>query len=341
MKTNTTEYDLISTNTLRLGFAGVGWIGKNRLDSVIQSENISKACICDTSAENISAVLSSYPQFEATQSFENLLSCNIDGVVIATPSALHAAQTIAALERGLAVFCQKPLGRNPQEVNEIIKTAERQNLLLGIDMSYRYCKAITALKNNLNAIGDIFAIETHFHNGYGPDKPWFYNPELSGGGCVIDLGIHLIDLIIYLMNPSTIKFMSSQLYSYGKRITKMSTPVIEDYATFSFTLPNECIVHGACSWNLPIGKDASIGLTLYGTQGGLSFRNVNGSFYDFTSEFFHKTQHETLSSPPDNWSGRAIVNWVNQLKYSKQFDRTILHANLTAEIIDKIYSYNL
>jgi predicted dehydrogenase len=46
----------------------------------------------------------------------------------------------------------------------------------------------------------VFAVDLVFHNAYGPDKPWFYDPELSGGGCVMDLGVHLVDLALWSLD---------------------------------------------------------------------------------------------------------------------------------------------
>jgi predicted dehydrogenase len=102
----------------RLGFLGVGWIGRNRMEALARSGVAEIAAVLDTVPENAEAArtVASCTIFE---SYDQLLDSGIDGIVIATPSALHAEQAAAALERGLAVFCQKPLGRTAAETARV------------------------------------------------------------------------------------------------------------------------------------------------------------------------------------------------------------------------------
>ena len=79
---------------------------------------------------------------------EALLRQDIDAVVIATPSAAHAEQSIAALNAGKAVFCQKPLGRTGPEVAEVVEAAQRADRLLGVDLSYRQTAAMGAIRSS-------------------------------------------------------------------------------------------------------------------------------------------------------------------------------------------------
>src|SRR5207237_4413923 len=119
-------------------------------------------------------------------SFDDLLDGDADAIVIATPSAMHAEQAIAALERGKAVFCQKPLGRNADETRRVVDAARANDRLLGVDLSYRFTDALLKVRDVVQSgeLGEIFAADLVFHNAYGPDKRWFYDPKLSGGGCV-------------------------------------------------------------------------------------------------------------------------------------------------------------
>jgi predicted dehydrogenase len=224
------------------------------------------------------------------------------GVIIATPNVYHAEQAIHCMEKGAAVFCQKPLARTAHEVRQIVETARLNNVLLGVDFSYRYTEGIQKIfeMSNRGALGKIFAVNLTFHNAYGPDKNWFYDPKLSGGGCVIDLGIHLIDLALWILNFPTIVKVSSSLFSLGEKI-KSTTGTVEDYAIANLETENGTSISLSCSWNLQAGQDAQIEATFYGTQGGASFRNVNGSFYDFEAyRFYSKTKREIIATPPDD-----------------------------------------
>src|SRR3954453_6671205 len=165
----------------RIGFAGLGWIGRHRMNALTGSGVADAEMLCD-------------PAMPETSSFHELLASDVDGIVIATPNALHARQAIAALERGKAVFCQKPLGRDAKETASIVDAARANDRLLGVDPSYRHAAAMRAVRDAVRELGKIFAAELTFHNAYGPDKSWFYDRDLSGGGCVLDLGVHLVDL---------------------------------------------------------------------------------------------------------------------------------------------------
>src|SRR3546814_7161812 len=123
------------------------------------------------------------PDAVRLDSLDALLEQPLDGIVIATPSALHAEQSIRALERGVPVFCQKPLGRTGAEVRAVIDAARAADRLLGVDLSYRGTAGMRALRDHVRAgqLGQVHAVDLIFHNAYGPDKPWFHDPLLSGG----------------------------------------------------------------------------------------------------------------------------------------------------------------
>lgn len=101
--------------------------------------------VSDTAAACIEEAIKLVPQVASAQSFEAALAADVDAVVIATPSALHMEQSVAAFEKGKAVFCQKPLGRNAQEVSAVVAAAHKANRLLGADFSYRYTAAFRAI----------------------------------------------------------------------------------------------------------------------------------------------------------------------------------------------------
>src|SRR5690348_6909535 len=100
------------THRPRLGFLGVGWIGRHRMEAIAQSGVAEVTAVVDPSPDAVAKGEKAAPGCQRADSFEELLSAPLDGIVIATPSAVHAEQSIRALERGMAVFCQKPLGRN-------------------------------------------------------------------------------------------------------------------------------------------------------------------------------------------------------------------------------------
>jgi predicted dehydrogenase len=322
----------------RLGFLGVGWIGQHRLQALVRSDLVEVVAIVDPVQALAAQAAGITPGAAVLPGMAALLAQELDGLVIATPSALHAAQTIEALTTGVAVFCQKPLGRTAAEIRRVVEAARTANRLLGVDLSYRFVRGIQTMRTLIQAgeIGEIYAVELVFHNAYGPDKAWFYDPVQSGGGCVIDLGLHLVDLALWMLGFPRVLHTTSRLFTHGKPLDIYRTDV-EDYAVARLDLDTGATVSLTCSWRLPAGCDAVISAAFYGTQGGLALRNVAGSFYDFMTERFWGTTRQTLHAPPDDWGGRAAVAWARQLALQPQFDPDVAHVVTVAEVLDAIY----
>ena len=292
----------------RLGFLGVGWIGRNRLEAIERAGVAEVAGVSDPALDRS----------------DDLGALDLDGLVIATPSALHAAQAIEALESGLAVFCQKPLARTAEEARAVVAAARAADRLLGVDLSYRHVRAFAAARELVRSgeLGEIVAAELVFHNAYGPDKPWFYDRELSGGGCLIDLGIHLVDLAVWTLGP------------LGVADCRLVGAPVEHFA--SARLGPATL---SCSWRLHAGADAVIGARFFGTGGGVEVTNVDGSFYDFRCSRLDGTSRVALVEPPDDWMGRAAVEWATRLARGDGFD-PIAAAELVRvhELLDALYA---
>ena len=178
--------ELVSGKTIRrprIGFVGVGWIGRHRMQAIIEQNNVEIAAIADAVPATAAEAARLAPGAKLLSSLEDVLDAGVDGVVIATPSAMHAEQSIRALERGAAVFCQKPLGRTEAEVKTVIEAARAADRLLAVDLSYRFTEAMQRIRELVacGELGHVYAIDLVFHNAYGPDKPWFYDPALAGG----------------------------------------------------------------------------------------------------------------------------------------------------------------
>jgi predicted dehydrogenase len=301
----------VTATRTRLGFLGLGWVGRSRLEAIEAAGVAEIAAVADPALP------------DAVDTLDELLQHDLDGVVIATPSALHAEQACAALERGLAVFCQKPLGRTAAETRTVVEAARAADRLLGVDMSYRFVEAFRTAREVVRSgdLGEILGAELVFHNAYGPDKPWFYDPHLAGGGCVVDLGVHLVDLAVWTLDLEPAAVAS-----------RLRGAPVEQYATAELDH-----VRIACSWNLHAGRDAVIGASFHGTEGAVSVTNVEGSFYDFRCERMHGTSREVLVEPPDDWPGRAAAAWARRVAAGERFDPAAEEHVRVAAILDRIY----
>jgi predicted dehydrogenase len=162
--------DVFTDSRPRLGFIGAGWIGGHRLKAIAQSGVAEIAGVFDRDTQAAAAAARLAGGAPLVSSWEALLEQNLSAVVIATPTALHAEQSIAALEAGLAVLCQKPLAVTSEAAHRVIAAAGRADRLLAVDMSYRFVRAVACVKQMIasGAIGTIFAADLIFHNAYGP-----------------------------------------------------------------------------------------------------------------------------------------------------------------------------
>jgi predicted dehydrogenase len=319
----------------RLGFLGTGWIGRNRLRAVAASGVAEVAALADPAPECLRDAALDAPGARLGGDLAELLDAGLDGIVIATPSALHAEQAVAALDAGLAVFCQKPLGRTAAETERVVAAARRADRLLGVDLSYRHTRAAVAVRDAVarGTIGPVHAIELVFHNAYGPDKPWFQDPALSGGGCVIDLGIHLVDLLLWTLGWPAVQRVEAHRWRRGERAGGEEA---EDFCLATLGLEGGAVARLACSWFSHEGRDAVIEATFRGRDGAAGLHDVGGSFYDFAAELREGTNARTIAAPPDDWGGRAAVEWARRLAAGERYDRSSRRLVTVAEAIDRI-----
>lgn len=320
----------------RIGFLGTGWIGRSRMEAILATGAVEAAAVADPSAECLEAARALAPDAQVVDGLDGLLELGLDGVVIATPSALHAEQSIRALEAGAAVFCQKPLGRIAAEVEAVVAAARAADRLLAVDLSYRFTEGMAQIAPLVRdgSLGKVHAIDLTFHNAYGPDKAWFYDPAQSGGGCVMDLGVHLVDLALWTLGWPEVERVEANLLAGG---APLQPGTCEDYAVATLTLAGGAVVRLACSWRLQAGREAVISAEFYGAHGGAALHNVGGSFYDFTAERFSGTSSQLLAEPPDAWGGRAAANWARRLAAGERFDAEAERLVDVARVLDRVY----
>lgn len=323
----------------RLGFAGLGWIGGQRMQVLAASGSADVAALCEPDEGRLGDACRALQHPPAVCArFEELVEQPLDGIVIATPNALHEQQAAAALERGIAVFVQKPLALSRAGTERLIELAKRQDLPLGVDWSYRWLAGMPELKCRLDAgeIGAITAAELCFHNAYGPDAAWYYDIESSGGGCLLDLGCHLLDLCHWLLGARDPGNVRARCFRNGRGLhPPLAEP--EDFVMADIDYGSGLHAHLACSWRASVGRGAAIGCRIFGTEGGAELRNVDGSFYDFEIALNRGDHSELLGAPPDPWPGRALLDWTGRLRDGGGADRDLTPLATTAGVIDEIY----
>ncbi len=180
---------------LRAGIVGYGYMGEIRCRNVERNPNLELAAICDPQQSEAIASLgvSTYGSWEA------LVGSGIDVVFVCTPNNLIPDITVAALNNGCHVFCEKPPGRNLADIQRI-RSAEsaNPNLKVLFGFNHRHHPGIQDAKAIIDSgsLGDVITLRGVYGKGGGDDfdKSWRNDPSVSGGGILLDQGIHMLDL---------------------------------------------------------------------------------------------------------------------------------------------------
>lgn len=321
----------------RIGALGTGWIGRHRLEVLQRADLVDIVAVADPVPAALDGALAIAPHATPGDTLDDLLACDLDGLVIATPTAQHAAQALQALRARVAVCSQKPLARSEAEAAAVVRAARDADRLLAVDFSYRYTAAAQALRQAIaeGALGRLVGAELVFHNAYGPDKAWYRSRSEAGGGCVMDLGVHLIDLLTWLTGDEVEAVRASSLFTGGE---PWRADGVEDFAQCHLALRSGATASLTCSWWLSAGCDAVIGVTLFGTQGSLRMHNVDGSFYDFAATQMSGTHQQPISGAPDDWGGRAVVAWAQRLVQNRRYHPECEAHVPVSRTLDAIYA---
>lgn len=257
-----------------LGFAGVGWLGESLVKELPAFDDCLRlAAVQDANAELAADVAARYRAPWHGADYQALLAApGVDAVVICTPNALHVPQAIAALQAGKHVLVQKPLATDAADARRAVRAAEAAGQLLFVDYSYRFLDTVRELAQAASHIGPVQSASAAFHNIYGPGKGWFFDPQLSGGGALVDLGVHLLDLALALLRPAAVQVERADL-------SHAAGHAVEDAAELRLRL-DDVPFNLSVSWNAPRPL-TEIAFELRGERGTVRWQNVDGSFFRF------------------------------------------------------------
>lgn len=183
---------------LKIGLIGCGGIGGVHARSWAKVDGASVVAACDADEERAKAAGGTpYTDFEALLAGEQL-----DAVDICTPPHLHAAVAKAALQRGIPTLSEKPLARTPEEAREIVAAAEASGTLLMTAFCHRYHPPVEFVRGLIDdgKLGAVLMFRNRFGTRFkGVEDRWFSNPEIAGGGTLMDTSIHSVDLFRHLV----------------------------------------------------------------------------------------------------------------------------------------------
>lgn len=193
---------------LRLGMVGAGNIAKAHLDSYMSNPNVEIAAICDFNETTLKATADKYKIEKAFLSEKEMLeNVELDAVDVCVWNCSHAECSIMALNKGLDVLCEKPMAMNAKEAEEMLEAAKKNEKLLMLGFVTRFSNEAKVTKDFIEKgyLGDIYMAKATYVRRNGNPSGWFSDKSRSGGGPVIDIGVHPLDLTRYLMgNPKPV-----------------------------------------------------------------------------------------------------------------------------------------
>jgi predicted dehydrogenase len=214
---------------------------------------------------------------------------DLDAVSISAPNFLHAPIAIAAFEAGKHVLCEKPLARTGREAETIVQAATKAGRVLKVMFNHRTRADIEALKIHIEdgGLGRIYHARAFWlrRSGIPGLGSWFTSKEMAGGGPLIDLGVHVLDMALYLLGESQVARVSAATYSElgprgrgASRTYKIwgDTPFeVEDLATALLRFADGSSLSLETSWATYRRANDEFGVTLYGTEGGAEIKIVD------------------------------------------------------------------
>jgi predicted dehydrogenase len=317
---------------LRVGIIGLGYIGKvhahcyKSLPFCFSENKVQTqiATVLRTSLGRDAELLQSLGSPLETTSISEFLSQDLDLVDICSPNGLHHDQIKAALEKGLNVYCEKPLGLNLDQAHDSTQASKKAGVLTHTAFTMRYIPAVQQAKAILSAgaLGEIYNFRIHyFHNSYmDPARPmsWRLQKETSGGGSLMDLGIHMIDMVGFLLGDvDWVKCLTRTFITQRPSAadSKIMAPVdVDDWALCMLGLKNQA--EGSIEvTRMSGGLGDSCRIEIFGSQGSIE---IDYSQTDSVKYFDQRRKQYQLGSQgfPTPAGERPINECLPQHKFS-------------------------
>jgi len=268
---------------LKVAMIGVGGISRTHMPGWHASPHAEVVAAVDVNEVMLQEFGQKFGIERLTTDVATVLSDpTIDIVDICTPNRLHAPQVLAALEADKHVICEKPLAPTPEEIREMIAARDRAGKLLMTAQHFRFKASSQAMKREIEsgALGNIYHARAWMlrRNGLIP-TPTFIRRELSGGGPCIDIGVHILDLTLWLMgNPQPVAVtgvartelaLQKDAWAVWRDAPIPQDFDVEDFAAAFVRFANGATLMLEVSWLLhhdTEGEDMQ--MWLYGTEGG-------------------------------------------------------------------------
>ena len=333
--------------TIRIGVIGLG-IGRHHAANYRQHPCAEIVAVADTDKKRLEEVGESLSVAKRYVSGEEMLKAeDLDVVTVATPNKFHAPLTVAALKAGCHVLCEKPMAMTAAEARRMLQASRKARRRLMINFSYRFTEQSWALKKQVDTgiLGDVYFARTVWHRrrgmpGFGG---WFGQKALSGGGPLIDLGVHRLDLALWLMGyPQPVWVMGSAYDPIASAAAKRARKKfdVEDLAVGMVKFDNGATLEVEASWAANIAESELMETRLLGTKGGLVQRNKNET-YEFEAEIYIERegcQFDMKLHPPVPEVRGAPYHFVDCIARGVPHTATGEEGLIVMRILESIYT---
>lgn len=191
---------------MRIGVVGAGKIGKLRIQSIKEDPNTELVAVFDVNQSLANEAVADSAA-KAVTDLNNFLEIDMDAVVVSTPPHLHEEACVGAFEKGCHVLCEKPMSNTVEGGQAIVDAAVKADRILAVGFNLRYYPFVTFAREAVDAgkIGTIDHVRIFGgHNGlHNFSAEWQYKQPHSGGGAMMDIGIHMTDLARYFLGEVT------------------------------------------------------------------------------------------------------------------------------------------
>lgn len=270
---------------------GVGWAGVQHAEAYAKLPGVELAGIAGLEEPVCRELAGRLGVERHVAGWEELFADDsLDVVSVAVPTFLHAPITIAALERGLHVLCEKPIARTPDEAASMVAAAERAGRVLDVAFNHRQRGDIQTLRRVIEdgRLGRPYYAKAWWlrRTGIPTLGSWFTNREQAGGGPLLDIGIHVLDYALFLLGQPRVTTVSASTYDllatggFGDAETSDKTGDgggfdVEDLATAFLRLDDGGTLLVEASWAAHRTAGDEFGITIFGTEGGADLRVVD------------------------------------------------------------------
>jgi len=274
--------------TLRFGIIGVGWPGQQHAIAMATMPNVQLRSCADNNPDRLRAFLETYKPGTSFEDYQELLADrDLDAAMICLPNFLHFPASLAALKAGKHVFCEKPPTMNAAEMKVLRDEAATRGLVYFFGRQFRFTPAVRTAGDIIaqGRLGKIYRARATWIRSRGIPAGiglWFTDKKRSGGGALIDIGVHALDTAWYLMGTPRPRSISAKVFRNFARFVNVPVFDVEDEAHAFIRFANEAIVELETCWAANLTDDTPVGpewvgresnnCVLFGTKGTLRLK---------------------------------------------------------------------